>query len=182
MCGVDKLSSLMLSFVVSGMRSRPPSAVQLYRLHSVSHGHVPGQLLSVIMIHHSTHFNRSFHLFFVFLSLSVFCPLFFFCLRLFVITTTSSDTRGSCKSCPKKLTTCSMGARQCTDCKPPEECSTSAQRNTEVVVASSISTTSTSSRLATPARRKQLQRMRTRQQLRHRTNTTSTTTANPRRL
>ncbi len=33
------------------MRSRPTSAAQLDGLHSVSHGHVPGQLLGVIMIH-----------------------------------------------------------------------------------------------------------------------------------
>ena len=30
--------------------------------------------------------------------------------------------RAMCKQCPKRMTTCAMGARQCTDCKSPEDC------------------------------------------------------------
>lgn len=37
---------------VSGLRSRPAPPVQLDGLHSVSHGHVPGQLLGVIITIH----------------------------------------------------------------------------------------------------------------------------------
>lgn len=37
--------------------------------------------------------------------------------------------RGDCKACPKKLTTCSMGSRQCTDCRPFDECNTATSKN-----------------------------------------------------
>ncbi|KAI9557484.1 hypothetical protein GHT06_017312 [Daphnia sinensis] len=85
---------------------------------------------------------------------------------------------GSCKSCPKKLTTCAMAARQCTDCKPPEECSASSQRNYSGAGGDVISPTPTLSKLpANQRRRQQLhqRQMRLRQQ-RHRHNNSSTTT------
>lgn len=93
--------------------------------------------------------------------------------------------RGSCKSCPKKLTTCAMAARQCTDCKPPEECSASSQRNYSGAGGDVISPSPTLSKLPTNQRRRQQlhqRQMRLRQQ-RHRQNNSSTaTTTNFRRV
>ena len=153
---------------LSGMRSRPPSAVQLHRLHSVSDGHVPGQLFSVI-ITQLYKWNR-FHLYLIWLSFLLHART----LRRVSIYVRTHSYRGNCKSCPKKLTTCFMGARQCTDCKPPEECSAPVQRIPGA-------DTAQSSKLATPARRKHLQRIR-QQQNRQRQNATTTSSNTRRRV
>ena len=98
--------------------------------------------------------------------------------------------RASCKSCPKKLTTCSMAARQCTDCKPPEECSPSSSSSQrvggDVIFQPSLSS---SSKLAIPTagqRRRQRihhqRQMRLRQQQRRRQNNSTASTWNFRRV
>ena len=93
------------------MRSGTASTEQLDGVHSVPHGHVSGQLFRVInddMSFASTTAPP--------INLYSYLYISIFCFKRF---------SGSCKSCPKRLTTCSMGARQCTECKSPEECSPS---------------------------------------------------------
>ena len=58
------------------------------------------------------------------------------------------DDRWSCKSCPKRLTTCLMGARQCTDCKSPDECGNNSQSFT--------TSTTTAATASKPMRRRMM--------------------------